>query len=818
MDVVSKVSYDYDAGYNRTEMDADGKEVYYAYDSNDRLSGDSYKDYQYDDNGNQISAEINDEQVSYTYTVDNKLEKVEYPDGTYVKYGYDAFGRKAYREEAYYTKSQSTTTIISGGSGNGQSDEGKTNNGNGNGSGKVKENNGKSDYAPGHNKEGITKTNIKNPLKMKTDITSYQYDGFSNDVLNEFVGKGSSPLSQYYTANGNVVAKKTFGNHGLVIPGREPSLKTNGGLMYYHYDGIHNVTELTSKHGDVIEQYRYDAFGGLFTGITAPYNTSSFTGMSYDPKANLLDLHSRWYAPQTGRFTSADTYRGDLLTPGSQNRYAYVSNNPINFWDPTGHWQEGDEGLSNESDKDAIHDLTDDWNNATTDAERDAAHEAAEEIRNRITTSTSESRIRSWTENGSKSYGTSWRDREIGGRFTNWTRIDTYYEEYRITETDRNAYGSVVSFSSSYRTDSTKRHHNGVDFRPFTAREWHSENKAILNDYKKPREYNPPKAYSRLDESRNGFTTSSYNTRSSYERERVRANYVQKQEQEYWKLEYETAHYGQRKSDVIAKAKELGADPDEYLEFVKGANTSPSTTGFVDGISGQNMYYHNDTIWSPDEKKAYDLFYDQGELAVTAVTAIALVGVMQREVTISQERQMLQDIARQNKANELLNQAYEISPETYRAVDVAINTGESIETVNKILQSGKEINAIAKVASETGGRFSGELVKVNKPDAGADALAKRLNGQSRVKFSNDPKGKEFDTISEKFIAETKPALQTYNKSVRNQMKAAFEAAQQTDRNVYYHFEGQPAQSVLDKLYEYSNRYKIDVVIDVKPLF
>ncbi|WP_339364313.1 restriction endonuclease fold toxin, partial [Vallitalea maricola] len=121
-------------------------------------------------------------------------------------------------------------------------------------------------------------------------------------------------------------------------------------------------------------------------------------------------------------------------------------------------------------------------------------------------------------------------------------------------------------------------------------------------------------------------------------------------------------------------------------------------------------------------------------------------------------------------------------------------------------------------AAQTNGRFSGELVKVNKPDAGADALAKRLNGQSRMKFSNDPKGKEFDAISDIFIGETKPALQTYNKSVRNQMKAAFEAAQQTDRKVYYHFEGQPAQSVIDKLYEYSNRYKIEVIIDTKPLF
>jgi len=51
-------------------------------------------------------------------------------------------------------------------------------------------------------------------------------------------------------ANDRVVSKKTFGNHGQVIPGREPSLKTDGGLMYYSYDGMRNVTELTDRHGD----------------------------------------------------------------------------------------------------------------------------------------------------------------------------------------------------------------------------------------------------------------------------------------------------------------------------------------------------------------------------------------------------------------------------------------------------------------------------------------------------------------------------------------------------------------------------------------
>jgi hypothetical protein len=42
------------------------------------------------------------------------------------------------------------------------------------------------------------------------------------------------------------------------------------------------------------------------------------------------------------------------------------------------------------------------------------------------------------------------------------------------------------------------------------------------------------------------------------------------------------------------------------------------------------------------------------------------------------------------------------------------------------------------------------LVKVNKPDPAADALAERLGGESRVKFENDPKGREIDAISDEY--------------------------------------------------------------------
>ncbi|MDA8372069.1 MAG: polymorphic toxin-type HINT domain-containing protein [Nocardiopsaceae bacterium] len=114
--------------------------------------------------------------------------------------------------------------------------------------------------------------------------------------------------------------------------------------------------------------------------------------------------------------------------------------------------------------------------------------------------------------------------------------------------------------------------------------------------------------------------------------------------------------------------------------------------------------------------------------------------------------------------------------------------------------------------------YSGDLKKVDKPDPHADALAERLDGESRVRFENDPTNREFDAISDDYVAQAKPSNVQVNKKFRGQAKATFEAAQATGREVYYHFEGgPPSAEVRNRLEEYSERYGVDVVIDDQPL-
>jgi RHS repeat-associated protein len=62
-----------------------------------------------------------------------------------------------------------------------------------------------------------------------------------------------------------------------------------------------------------------------------------FTSRERDNETGLDYMHARYFAAAQGRFSSADTFGGSTGNPQSLNRYAYVTNNPLNFSDPTGH-------------------------------------------------------------------------------------------------------------------------------------------------------------------------------------------------------------------------------------------------------------------------------------------------------------------------------------------------------------------------------------------------------------------------------------------------------------------------------------------------
>ncbi len=100
----------------------------------------------------------------------------------------------------------------------------------------------------------------------------------------------------------------------------------------YHCDEQGSTAYMTRPDGGVENSYRYDAFGNLLERKETVPNRILYTGQQYDQETGQYYLRARYYNPVVGRFLQEDTYHGDGL-----NLYAYCANNPVVYYDPSGH-------------------------------------------------------------------------------------------------------------------------------------------------------------------------------------------------------------------------------------------------------------------------------------------------------------------------------------------------------------------------------------------------------------------------------------------------------------------------------------------------
>jgi RHS repeat-associated protein len=106
---------------------------------------------------------------------------------------------------------------------------------------------------------------------------------------------------------------------------------------YYHSDHLGTSRILTSYWGWPVWQGTFAPYG---QEVSAQMTTNNykFTGDEHDTESNTEHTQFRQLATTQGRWLSPDPWLGsiDLTNPQSFNRYAYVSNNPLNDFDPWG--------------------------------------------------------------------------------------------------------------------------------------------------------------------------------------------------------------------------------------------------------------------------------------------------------------------------------------------------------------------------------------------------------------------------------------------------------------------------------------------------
>jgi len=188
-----------------------------------------------------------------------------------------------------------------------------------------------------YNSAGIRTSKI-----IGTAITNYGLVG--STIVSEQTG--NTKHYYYHSANGVVGFSRRVGDTTTDY--------------YYRKNLQGDVVALLNASGNVVAKYVYDAWGNhriydsANTIIYESDNSSAYTvnanhigclnpiryrSYYFDTETGLYYLQSRYYDPTTGRFLNPDTV--DYLDPQSVtgiNLYAYCGNDPVNRFDPTGHF------------------------------------------------------------------------------------------------------------------------------------------------------------------------------------------------------------------------------------------------------------------------------------------------------------------------------------------------------------------------------------------------------------------------------------------------------------------------------------------------
>ena len=101
------------------------------------------------------------------------------------------------------------------------------------------------------------------------------------------------------------------------------------------YDGHGSVVALTDDNGAVMKDYQYDAFGiELGEQDGEDRNPFRYNSEYTDYESGYVYMRARYYSAEVGRFISQDPIMDGY------NWYGFANNNPIDFIDPTGLYQQ----------------------------------------------------------------------------------------------------------------------------------------------------------------------------------------------------------------------------------------------------------------------------------------------------------------------------------------------------------------------------------------------------------------------------------------------------------------------------------------------
>ncbi len=172
-------------------------------------------------------------------------------------------------------------------------------------------------------------------------LSSYGYDLNNNRISQTQNGIETRYVIDPLASLPNVVAETdALGNvdrYYIYGEGLVSQIDSNGNSHYYHYDPTGHTLSLTNASGNVTDKYAYAPYGFTTAEGSTP-NPFRFVGKHgvMDDGNGLHYMRARYYKEGIKRFVSLDGLHGEMMSPQSLNRYAYVLGNPVSFVDPSG--------------------------------------------------------------------------------------------------------------------------------------------------------------------------------------------------------------------------------------------------------------------------------------------------------------------------------------------------------------------------------------------------------------------------------------------------------------------------------------------------
>ncbi|MCG2679261.1 MAG: RHS repeat-associated core domain-containing protein, partial [Kiritimatiellae bacterium] len=156
-----------------------------------------------------------------------------------------------------------------------------------------------------------------------TGLRNYLYDKENDSPIFE-TDENYNPVVKYIKGPriDELISKKYFENGQWMT-------------MYYLYDGLGSVRQLTDERGRVVAEYDYLPFGEIIEaqGVQARKNPFTYTGREYDRDSGLYYYRARYMDPRLGRFTSKDPLENMLIQSWAGHTYSrlgrFTSKDPL---------------------------------------------------------------------------------------------------------------------------------------------------------------------------------------------------------------------------------------------------------------------------------------------------------------------------------------------------------------------------------------------------------------------------------------------------------------------------------------------------------